>query len=118
MEDLLRGLAEPLLPTVSEDRLSPLKIPFGLGDDDKKEKVSLAQLAKFRGSTVDDLIKQMIGHWLERSNDNNLGDIKTLLAAIEIPLESIRPYDTRLTRHSPDRSDETSPPRRSSGRSQ
>lgn len=81
----------------SEDRLSPLKIPFSLGDDDKREKISLAQLAKFRGATVDDLITQMIGHWLERSNYNNLGDIKSLLAALEIPLELIKPYDTRLT---------------------
>jgi hypothetical protein len=81
LEDLLRSLAEWKLPTAPA--LSLEKIPFTTLDK-PSDKINLAELARFRGRSVDEVIADSIEKHLERSSFNNLPEIMDLLGRIEI----------------------------------
>jgi hypothetical protein len=87
LEDLLRSVEELRLPTASKDAFKDLKfIPVtGTGKDgavtakDTKEKFSLVELAEYRGQAVDEVLGKSIDLHLERSNYNNIGEVKAAL---------------------------------------
>jgi hypothetical protein len=92
LEDLLRSVEELLLPGASKDSFGALKFlpETGSGKDgvatvkDAKEKFSLVELADYRGRTVDDVIAKAIDFHLERSNYNNIGELKAALDRVGI----------------------------------
>jgi hypothetical protein len=79
LEDVLRSLAE--VPLVGMKG----KTKFGMSD-----------LVGFRGRTVDDVISQSVGEYLERSNYNNPGDIRLLFDRIGVPSSAVDPYAAHL----------------------
>lgn len=87
LEDLLRAVEEICLPTATETSFSSLKfVPMtGTGSGgvvipkDTKERFSLVELAPFRGQSVADVISRAIDFQLERSNYNNIADVKSAL---------------------------------------
>lgn len=81
LEDLLRGLAEWKLPMAPADSLD--RIPL-VGIGKPKEKFTLADLAEFRGQTVDAVIAQSVEGFLERSSYNHPGEIADLLGKIKV----------------------------------
>jgi hypothetical protein len=81
LEDLLRSLAEWKLPTAPADSLD--RIPLA-GAGKPREKFGLAELAEFRGQTVDMVIAQSVETYLERSSYNHPGEIVELLARIQV----------------------------------
>ena len=95
-EDLLRSLAEQVLPTVERGVLAELRIPLAVDESSRAEKLSLAELAAHRGSTVDAVIEQSIRDWLERSSYNNLGEVKRALTAFGVPTGLVDPFGRKL----------------------
>jgi hypothetical protein len=115
LEDLLRSLAEWKLPTAPVSSLE--KIPFSTSDK-PSDKISLAELARFRGRAVDQVIADSIEKHLERSSFNNLPEILDLLGRIEInvnfPKEvkgnmAIMIYRRHWIAHRADRNSSTGP---------
>jgi hypothetical protein len=89
LEDFLRSLAFIYLPNAGEEVLN--SIPLAATTPGRPEKFLLGRLAKFRGQTVDDVIRRSVVEYLERSNYNNTSDIIALLTAMEVDLEKVRP---------------------------
>ena len=81
LEDLLRGLAEWKLPTAPAASLE--RIPL-VGPGKPREKFTLADLAAFRGQTVDAVIALSVEGFLERSSYNHPGEIAELPGKIEV----------------------------------
>jgi hypothetical protein len=65
LEDVLRSVLELRLPTANAEHLAMLKFAVG---DRSKDHLSMSELAKHRGKTVDQLIGERIEVYLERSN--------------------------------------------------
>jgi hypothetical protein len=82
LEDLLRSTEELRLPlpTVPPKVFEALKFvpPSGVWKD-AKEKFTLADLAAYRGQSVDDVIGRAIELYLDRSNYNNIADVKSAI---------------------------------------
>jgi hypothetical protein len=76
LEDFVRTLSERLLPTADEVALN--QIPL-LGQESRAEKFFLGKLVHHRGKTVDDLLRESVCKYLERSNYNNTEDIARTL---------------------------------------
>jgi len=81
-EDLLRSLAEWKLPTANPDVLA--EIP--LSGTKRGTKIGLQELAGFRGRTIDGLITKSVKEYLEKTNYNHPGDVKTTLENIGLVL--------------------------------
>jgi hypothetical protein len=81
LEDVIRSGLELELPRASAENLD--RIPFvladGKGETRKPEKISLPELAQYRGKTVDDAVKELVIEYLNRSNFNNIEEIGAAL---------------------------------------
>lgn len=81
LEDVIRSGLELELPRAGAPELG--RIPFVLVDDSgetrKSEKISLAELTQYRGKMVDDMIKDLVDEYLNRSNFNNIEEIGAAL---------------------------------------
>jgi hypothetical protein len=62
-----------LLPQASAEQLGVLRFAVG---NTQKPSISMSELAKHRGKSVDDLIGQRIDAYLKRSNFNNVAELK------------------------------------------
>src|SRR5438874_2815679 len=69
LEDLIRGLAAARLPTSSAEVLAEIPVKLK-GGSATAMKVTLGDLAAHRGRSIDDVIAESIGAYLERSNYN------------------------------------------------
>ena len=81
LEDLLRSLSYWKLPNAQKDTID--KIPL-VGSKGSAAKFLLGELVFHKGKTVDDLIKESVNQYLERSNYNNIEEITGLLSSIGI----------------------------------
>ncbi|MEO6811515.1 MAG: hypothetical protein ABI353_20575, partial [Isosphaeraceae bacterium] len=72
------------------------RIPLVGRGNQRKTTFSLGDLASHRGGLVDDVIAKSVVAHLERSNYNNLGDVKDLLEGIGLSANLVDPYDKRL----------------------
>lgn len=76
LEDALRTGLRLRLPQASPEHLTMLDFAVG---DTTKEKITIGQLAQHRGKTVDQLLKERINAYLDRSNFNNVAEVKVAL---------------------------------------
>ena len=76
LEDFLRTLAAALLPLAEENRLNGIPLA-GIGG--RPEKFFLGKLAKHKGKTVDEVIRNSVSEYLERSTFNSTEEIAQLL---------------------------------------
>lgn len=81
LEDLLRSLSYWKLPDAGKESID--KIPL-VGGKGSAIKFLLGELVAHKGKTVDDLIKESVNQYLERSNYNNIDEIVNLLRSIKI----------------------------------
>jgi hypothetical protein len=80
LEDYLRSLAYWKLPLAGPDVLD--KIP--LKSTAPATKFPLGALCSHRGKTVDDVIKESVNEYLERSNYNNTREVANFLQSIGV----------------------------------
>ncbi len=78
LEDLLRTIASKLLPSQDEPALNEIPLA-GLNNSGRAEKFFLGKLAHHRGKSVDDVIRESVFGYLERSTFNNVQEIARLL---------------------------------------
>lgn len=85
VEDLLRSLAYWKLPAAASTVLDQ----FPLSSAAPAMKYSLGALAKHRGKSVDDVIKESVDAYLERSNYNDTDEVATFLGQIGITVTAV-----------------------------
>jgi hypothetical protein len=84
-EDLLRSIEELRLPTTADDKFDGFRfVPPNGSYKDGKEKLTLRDLAAYRGKTVDEVFRRTIDGYLEHSNYNNIGEVKSALDRVRI----------------------------------
>jgi len=76
LEDFLRTLAAWKLPLAGHDVLK--EIPL-VGTSGRAEKFTLGDLTHHRTKTINQLFKESVSSYLEKSNYNNIGELKRLL---------------------------------------
>jgi hypothetical protein len=79
LEDLLRTIAATILP--EQDEICLDKIPLA-GMPGRPEKFSLGKLVQHKGKLVDDVLRQSVSEYLERSNFNNTQEIASFLRTL------------------------------------
>ena len=89
LEDVLRSLAYWKLPTAIPQVLD--QIPL-LGGGNKPKSVTLGSLSTHRGKSVDDVIKESVNAYLERSNYNNTGEVCQLLESIGLDINPVQSH--------------------------
>ena len=94
LEDLLRSVAEAKMPSASPRAFE--RIPFALTDKNR-EKLTLAELAEFRGKSVDAVIAESINKYLETATYNNVGDIVRALDILEVKVTIPGELKSKLT---------------------
>ena len=94
LEDVLRTLLASRWPTTADpDALERVGVLVG---DEARTKVTLADLLRHRGKTVDDLIRESILAHLERSSFNNVRDVKVALRRCGIDEHVVDGHASRL----------------------
>jgi len=81
LEDVLRSGLELELPRAAAEHLIGLQFLVGKKTPDK---ISMPELAAHRGKTVDELIRESVERYLERSNFNNIPEILNALEGMGI----------------------------------
>lgn len=79
LEDVLRSVEEEILPEGHPEHLKGIGIPLEADGSDPRtraDKVTLVQLARHRGRTVDDLIRHAVEAHLERRSYNNIWELQ------------------------------------------
>jgi RiboL-PSP-HEPN len=89
LEEFLRTIARLLLPVADENCLNEVPLA-GLGG--RKEKFLLGKLVQHKGKLVDDLLKESVAEYLERSNYNSAGEIADLLHTLGFNLPEHREH--------------------------
>jgi hypothetical protein len=84
LEDLFRSIAAWKLPVAAPESLD--RIPLA-GFEKDKPQFTLTDLAEFRGQSVDSVIAQSVGRFLERSNFSHPGDLTEVLRKTGIDLK-------------------------------
>lgn len=84
VEELLRSVERIRLPKGPTEglrflRFAPRVVTL---QDESKEKLTLAELAEFRGHTVDDVLANSIERHLERSNYNTVDEVAAALVRV------------------------------------
>ena len=92
LEDLLRGLLEWKLPLAQADHLKDIP----LVGKKPRSSFTLEDLATFRGTSVDDIIRRSVLQSLERSNFNDPGEVEGVLERIGLPTSLLDPYRNSL----------------------
>jgi hypothetical protein len=91
LEDFLRNVARWLMPIAGEDALN--KIPLA-GSTGRAEKFQLGKLAEHRGKKVDDVIRESVEAYMERSTFNNVTEIMSFLDSVNVKLPSREEIDS------------------------
>lgn len=81
LEDFLRTLAEWKLPQAGHDVLKDIPL---IGTSGRAEKFTLGDLEPHRAKTINQLFKDSVSAYLEKSNYNNIGELKKLLESCGI----------------------------------
>jgi hypothetical protein len=93
LEDVIRTGLELKLPHARPEHL--VMLDFAVGDT-TKEKINVAQLARHRGKTIDQLLRERIDAYLERSNFNNIADVDTALERLTVERSVLDPHKDAL----------------------
>ncbi len=80
LEDFLRTIAINLLPEQNENVLNDIPLA-GLGSGGRAEKFYLGKLASHRGKAIDDVIRESVSQYLDKSNFNSVSEIAVLLVS-------------------------------------
>lgn len=92
LEDVLRSaLAWKWPQTTAPEHLTDIPL---VGH--RKSKIELADLLPHRGEAIDDVIRRSVEAQLERSNFNNVGEVKSALDRAGLSPALVTPYQTRL----------------------
>jgi len=91
LEDFLRKVALWLLPIAGEETLN--KIPLA-GVAGRAEKFQLGKLAEYRGKKIDDVIRESVAAYMERSTFNNVTEIMAFLQSVNVNLPSREEVDS------------------------
>jgi hypothetical protein len=83
LEDFLRTVAAALLPESDESGLN--SIPLA-GVPGRSEKFALGKLVQHKGKSVDDVLRESVSEYLDRSTFNNKGEIVELLKKLGFDL--------------------------------
>jgi hypothetical protein len=95
LEDVLRTvLARKWPETALREHLE--EIPVQVASDRRAVRLTLADLLMHRDKTVDALIRESVEQTLERSNFNNLGDVKVALSRSGLAPNLVGAYAARL----------------------
>ncbi len=94
LEDFLRTLALTFLPIADEKALDG--IPLAGGQFERAEKFSLGKLTRHRGKTVNDLIKESVSAYMERSTFNSVTETMSFLESIGLKLASKKDENSPL----------------------
>jgi hypothetical protein len=84
LEDFLRTVARALLP-IGDERVL-VGIPLA-GVTSRAEKFNLGQLVQHKGKSVDDVLRQSISEYLDRSNFSSTGEIGGFLSKLGFDVE-------------------------------
>lgn len=76
LEDFLRSIAEWKIPMAEKGVLD--KIPL-TGQKGRPDKFLLGDLVRHRGKRVEQIFKESVDNYLERSNYNNITELRTVL---------------------------------------
>ena len=87
MEDVLRSLAYWKLPSAAPSVLEKVALVGGANT-----KFHLGNLAAHRGKTVEQVIKDSVDAYLERSNYNNCDEVTGLLSSIGLNIAPVQRY--------------------------
>lgn len=87
LEDLLRSLSYWKLPLASREIID--KVPIVGTNGSAPKKFFLGELVVHKGKSVDDLIKESVYEYLERSNYNNTEEIASLMSAIGVEVANV-----------------------------
>jgi hypothetical protein len=94
-EDLLREACRKFWLIRPSDKWTA--VPFvGERGDDRRTKLTIIDLAQFRGMTVDDLIQKWFDSWINRETYNNFADVVQLLETLEIDKQPFQKYATHV----------------------
>ena len=91
LEDLLRSILAWKLPSANPEDME--EVPL-VGE--RLRKYTLADIAKHRGLSVDDLLERSVAHSLEHSNFNSVDEIATALARSGLATTVIEPLGKHL----------------------
>jgi hypothetical protein len=83
LEDLMRTVAALLLPGAGESALN--EIPL-VSSGTRAEKFYLGTLARYRGKSVKELIRESVSEHLDRITFNNIGEIARMLKTLGFKL--------------------------------
>lgn len=64
--------------------------------NEKRDKVTLVELASLRGKSIDELVQESVEAHLARSNFNNVGDVKTAISRSGLTTLAVLPYASSL----------------------
>lgn len=85
VEDLLRTVASVFLPAAGEVALDVVPLA-GLGDRGRAEKFALGKLARHRGKTVDNLIRESVSEYLDGVSFNNVTEMISFIKGLGLSL--------------------------------
>jgi hypothetical protein len=92
LEDLLRSLCEWKVPAASPDAFSEIPLLGTRG----KTRFGLAELAVFRGQTVEDVIRQSVLECLGKSSFSHPGEVKAVLQTLGVVSDSVGRHASAL----------------------
>jgi hypothetical protein len=95
LEDVLRTLLERRWPLVAAPEHFE-DIPIATEPSSRQTKVTLVDLARHRGKTIDQLVQESIEAHLDRTTFNNVGDIKTALVRCGLDPRLIHPHASAI----------------------
>ncbi len=95
LEDVVRSVSEWKLPRVGDAKsLEGMRL---VGTEKKKEpRFTLADLARYRGKSVDEVISDSVVESLKDSNYNHPGDLEKALVAIGLNKDLLEPHRDNL----------------------
>jgi len=96
LEDLLRSSEEVRLDKAPDIAFKRMRWVPPSGDKEGKDKVTLDELAQYRGHTVEEVLRRAFERHHERSNYNNEKDLAAALTRMSLPGEPFRAYFSDL----------------------
>ncbi len=89
LEDTLRTNAVVIYPTLSKEVIDTIPLA---GFQKRPGKISLGDLAEFRGKNTDEIIKESVYTYFQESNFNSTRDIADLITKIGLNCDEFRQY--------------------------
>lgn len=95
-EDLLRSSSEHLLPQAGPEVLDWVGFPDPNDPNKTRDRLTMGQLAAYRGRPFDDLVRTAVQRKLKRSNYNSVHELAISLERIGLSRDLLEPYQSAL----------------------